>query len=118
MRGKEYLSGLQTISGHGREYLDLGPLSAPAGVLCRDHWDCFRSDIILANLLGAKAVSIGTVMEIAWAHAYRKPLVLVMEPPGEGNPHDHMMVTQAAAYRVSSLEAAFQVVVALADQLT
>jgi nucleoside 2-deoxyribosyltransferase len=116
MRGKEYLSSLKTISGHGREYLGLGPLSAPAGVLTRDHWDVFRSDVILANLLGAKAVSIGTVMEIAWAHAYRKPVVLVMEPQEEGNPHDHMMITQAVGYQVPSLEAALELVVVLADQ--
>jgi len=111
LRGKEYLTTLGKLSGNGREYLDISALSNPPGVLTRDHWDCRRADAILANLLGATHVSIGTVMEIAWAHAYHKPLVLVMEP--EGNPHDHMMLTQVAGFQVKTLDEGLTVIKAL-----
>lgn len=77
------------------------PLSCDRGIMTRDHWDCQTADLIFANLLGAKSVSQGTVMEIAWAHAYRKPLIIIME--AEGNLHDHPMVRAAIDYRVTTL---------------
>jgi len=65
-------------------------------VLARDHNDVLRSDAILINFLGAKTVSIGTVMEVAWAHAYRKPTVLIMEE--NNNLHDHAMVREVCPF--------------------
>ncbi len=115
MRGKEYMSHLKSISGTGKEYAHLGALSTPRGVLTRDFFDCTRCDMVLANLLGAKAVSIGTVMEIAWAFQARRPVVCVMEP--EGNPHEHMMVTEAIGFRVPTLEKAIHVIKATLGEL-
>lgn len=78
LRGKEYLAGLSTISGHGRDYAHLGPLSTPRGVMTRDRFDATHCDAVLANLLYATHVSIGSVMELAWADAHRIPIVAVM----------------------------------------
>ena len=112
MRGKEYLAKLEgAISGTGEEYAHLGVLSLPRGVMTRDRFDATRCDVLLVNLLGAKAVSIGSVMEIAWADAYRIPIVCVMEE--RGNPHEHMMIHEAIGYRVASLEAAVHVIKAV-----
>jgi len=110
MRGKEYLREQGRLGGHRGEYSALSALSTPAGVLARDHWDCMRADVILANLIGAEEISIGTVMEIAWAHAYRKPLVLILGP---NNPHEHMMVTEVASFRAASLEEGLRLIQAL-----
>ena len=74
MRGKSYLSSEAAIA----DSYDT-PLSCAKGIITRDRWDVERCDIVLVNLLGASRVSIGTMMEIAWADAYRKPVVLVME---------------------------------------
>lgn len=112
LRGKEYLSSLKEISGHGRDYADISPLSTPKGVLARDHWDCSRADLILFNLEDAKEVSIGTVMEISWAYAYRKPIVLIV-PRKYGHPHDHMMITAAANFIVHSLDDALDLTEAI-----
>ena len=100
LRKKEYLSGRESIATFVEE--SLSPLSTARGIMTRDHWDCMDSHLIVANLLGTQRVSIGTVMEIAWAHAYRKPLILVMEKTG--NPHDHPMITEATGFRVDNLD--------------
>jgi nucleoside 2-deoxyribosyltransferase len=84
------------------------PLSTSRGIMTRDHDDCMKADLILANLLGADRVSIGTVMEIAWAYAYRVPVVAMIEP--SGNVHDHSMIREALGYRVSDLESAIDLV--------
>lgn len=82
-------------------------LSTDRGIMARDHHDCMTSDLVFVNLLGAKEPSKGTIMEIAWAYAYRKPLVVVMEP--EGNCHEHGMIREAIDFRVASLEHAVDV---------
>lgn len=111
MRAKEYLSHLEKISGTGKEYAHMGVFSTPKGIVTRDYYDCTRCDVLLVNLLGAKIVSIGTMAEIAWAWAKRTPIVLVME--AEGNPHEHMFVTEMAGFRVATLDEALDVVVAI-----
>ena len=112
MRAKEYLASLdKPISGTGEEYAHLGVLSLPRGVMTRDRFDATRCNVLLVNLLGAKAVSIGSVMEIAWADAYRIPIVCVIEP--SGNPHELMMIAEALGYRVATLTEAVHVIKAI-----
>jgi nucleoside 2-deoxyribosyltransferase len=111
LRCKEYLDSIGELSGHGREYADRGPLSTPRGVMTRDHFDATRCDVLLVNLWGAKTVSIGTVMEIAWAHQKRTPIVAIVED--QGNVHDHMMVNEALSFRVKSLLEATNLVAAI-----
>lgn len=107
MRAKEYLAHLKTISGTGEEYFDLGVVSTPRGVITRDRFDTQRVDMVLVNLLGAKSVSIGTMIELGWADSARRPIVCAIEPTG--NPHEHMMVSELIGYRVSSLEEAIYI---------
>ena len=109
MRGKEYLAQLSgPLSGTGEEYAHLGVISAPRGVMTRDRFDATRCDVLLVNLLGADRVSIGTVMEIAWADLSRIPIVCAIEP--SGNPHEHMMIHEALGYRVPTLKEAIHIV--------
>lgn len=111
MRAKEYLATIGCISGTGEEYRHFGCLSLPRGVMTRDRFDATRCDVLLVNLLGAERVSIGTVMEIAWADAHRTPIVCAMEQ--SGNPHEHMMVQEAIGFRVDSLSDAVDVIKAI-----
>src|SRR4051812_12682585 len=67
LRGKDYLEGEPSIAAC---YENAGlVLSCERGITTRDYNDVKRSDVIVVNLLGAQKVSIGTVMEIAWAKA-------------------------------------------------
>jgi hypothetical protein len=56
-------------------------------------------------------LSIGTIMELGWADAYRKPVVVAME--AEGNLHEHPMVREAIGYRLPTLDAALAVTKAI-----
>ena len=76
-------------------------LATPDCIMTRDHWDVQTSDDIFVNLLGATKVTIGTVMEIAWAYVYRKPTILVME---DFNVHDHAMILKAGVFRAYDLD--------------
>lgn len=105
MRGKSYLSSEQAIE----DSYDT-PLSCSRGIITRDRWDVMRCDLVLANFLGAEIVSIGSVIEIAWADAYRKPLILVME---EGNLHNHAMIREIAGFWLPDLESAVDIIQSL-----
>jgi nucleoside 2-deoxyribosyltransferase len=110
MRGKEYLEAIARdtpFTADGDRYAIQGPLSTNRGIMTRDRYDALRCDVLLVNLLGAGQVSIGTVMEIAWADSRRTPIVCAMEK--EGNVHHHGMILEALGYRVPSLEEAIHI---------
>ena len=100
LRGKDYLEGSQEIAAC---YNDI-PLSCSHGIMTRDFNDCKRCDLLIVNLLGANKISIGTVMEIAWAYAFRIPTIVIIEK--NENPHDHPMVQEAMGFRVETIDEA------------
>jgi hypothetical protein len=110
LRFKDYLANLKEISGHGREYAELGVLSTPPAVLARDKHDVLRVDMLAGNFLGADRVSIGSMFEQAWAHMQHKPIAAAIEP---GTVHDHMFFNQTVGFPVTSLEALRDVVIAV-----
>jgi hypothetical protein len=95
---------------NGDEYQPFSVLSSNRGIITRDRWDATRCDVLLVNLLAAPRVSIGTVMEIAWADSKRIPIVCAMEA---GNVHEHGMVLEALGYRVPTIEQAVHLVKAI-----
>ena len=115
LRGKEdfskILRGRQRFEHlwEGDSYKGIdNPFSSAHAITHRDHWDVMNCDALLANLSEAEKVSIGTVMEIAWAYAYRKWSVVVMD---EKNIHWHGMVRTAASLVVPTLEAAVAAII-------
>lgn len=111
MRAKAYLWHVESFTADGDAYKAISVLSSDRGIMTRDRWDATRCDLLLANLLGAERVSIGTVMEIAWADLARRPIVTVIEP--SGNPHDHGMIKEAIGFRVSTLDEALALIRAI-----
>jgi hypothetical protein len=117
MRAKDYLQN-ENVVGDSYEHT---VLSSSRGIITRDRWDTTRCDIILANFLSAEQVSIGTVMELAWADLARVPSIVVMEPtlPSTGTPvrpgnvHEHSMVREATGFRVETLEEGLNVAKAI-----
>ena len=98
MRGKENLANEKKVADC---YVN-DIFSCQRGIITRDRWDTMRCDLFLANLLGAKKVSIGTVMEFAWADSQRIPVIAIMEK--QGNLHDHSMIREATGFRVETLD--------------
>jgi nucleoside 2-deoxyribosyltransferase len=80
----------------------LRPTITPKSVVTQNRLDASTSDALVVNLHGATAVSIGTVAEMAWADAARRPVIVVMEGDGS-NPHEHALVDQIAGWRFSTL---------------
>jgi nucleoside 2-deoxyribosyltransferase len=97
LRGKAFLKDEKCITES--DYPN--PIATSKGITRRDMFDTTRASCVFVNMLGTKRVSIGTVMEIAWAYNKQIPLVLVME---KGNMHEHAMILEAATYIVGTLE--------------
>jgi nucleoside 2-deoxyribosyltransferase len=110
LRAKQYLRGLDEV---GNDLLKDSyaqfPLSTNKAILHRDRHDCMKCDAVLMNLLGATNISIGTVMEVAWADAARVPVILVMEKDGS-NPHEHGLMVEACGFRVDNLDEGIRMV--------
>lgn len=104
MRHKEYLAatGKAGDTPLADSYEDT-ILSSQRGIFYRDRFDCQRADLVLVNMLGSERVSIGTVMEIAWANANNIPIVLAM---AAGNVHEHSMLREACGFRTASFDEA------------
>ena len=73
----------------------------------RDYFDCTRSTLVLVNLEGTERVSIGTVMEIAWAYQAKIPTIVVCP---KGNIHHHVMLDECSTYQVETLDEAIALV--------
>jgi nucleoside 2-deoxyribosyltransferase len=99
LRGKEHVAKEAVLKDSYPEHL----LSSPQGTITRDRYDVSRCDALFVNFLKAERVSIGTIMEMAWADARRIPIILAME---KGNIHDHAFVRQVAAYITADLDEA------------
>lgn len=108
LRGKEFIHQL-TAQGDGKvadHYAHV--LATPKGIVGRDRNDVRRCDAILVNFLGATTVSIGTVMEVAWADAFGKPIIMAMEAQ---NLHRHSMIETVTPWIVEDLDQAVAVAV-------
>lgn len=106
LRSKSYLGNLSG-EGDGKKIADYYsdysrfPLSSKRGIMMRDSFDVRRADAILVNLLDAQKISIGTVMEIAWAWDHQKPIVCICQP---GHIHTHSMLDEAISLTAENLD--------------
>jgi len=69
------------------------PVSTNHAIFNRDRWMVDQSDIVYANLMGSERVSIGTMMELAWASDKGKHVIVAMD---KENVHRHAFVLEAA----------------------
>ena len=106
MRAKDYLRKETNVDGNKLkdQYAEY-PLSTMKAITTRDRADCMGADLVIMNLLGAKIVSIGSVLEVAWADAARVPVILVMEKDGT-NVHEHGMIREMCGFHVETLDEA------------
>ena len=100
LTAKPYLSQEQKLQMH-YDY----PASTEHAISDKDHWCVRQSDVILADLSGVDKASIGSCFELAWAQAYGKLVLTVME---DGNVHEHPMVTEATTIRYRKLDDAIE----------
>ena len=72
-------------------------------IATRDRFDIARCDLVIVNLKGTTNISIGSVGEIFWADAYRKPVILVRE---HKNIHTHAMLDALVGWIFDDLDEA------------
>ena len=106
MRNKEMLEEETSMSPLGYDH----PLTTQRGVMTRDHNDCIHADLVFVNLLGPKRVSIGTVMELAWAWEKRIPIVCLME---KDNCHQHIMLRETMDYPLEDVDSGIEIAKAI-----
>jgi len=105
MRGKAFLLNAGVL--HSGTY-DANVISSGKGIMRRDHFDCTRASAVLVNLLGSgERISIGTVMEVAFAYDHKIPVICVME---QDNKHNHVMFNEGCTYVVRTLEEAVELI--------
>ena len=117
MRAKIVLSGQNggNISTNYRDYSHNGTFFTSRGIMTRDFNDVKRCDALLVNLLGARTISAGTVMELGWAYMLQKPAIVAIEDIG--NIHgDHPMIVEAMPFRVTTLDEAIDAVAVLLNR--
>lgn len=119
MRGKDFLKNSGVLVGDPDMYPQHAMATAK-GIMTRDGNDVATCDLMVGYFLGAEKASVGTAIEFGLAHAYRKPVILVIEPNGELydytnakdgtvkkiNPHWHGMIQAIAGYIVPTIEEA------------
>lgn len=110
MRAKEFLKDLPSMPSD-TSAADPHGIGLPRGFVTRDRLDLSRCDVVLMNLTGAERVSIGTMVEVGWADAFRKPVVLVIEP--QGNIMEHGFIRQLTQYQVPDLKTGIETVAAI-----
>ena len=112
LRGKEYIKDNPEIKDSYPEY----QFSTSKCIMLRDFHDVQTADAVVVYLKGARKVSIGTVMEIAWAYQRRIPVIAIIEPFTEHktgfqesvgpNIHEHAMLNEAFWYRFETIQEA------------
>ena len=102
LRGKEAL-GVWGILTTG-PYAWVSNLATSKAIMARDYNDCRTADLIIADLTHQK-VSIGTVMEIAFAYAHRVPVIGILVQNGSPM-SNHVMLQEATPFRAYSLNEA------------
>jgi hypothetical protein len=114
LRGKSYLKDVGKIDDSTQKspgYRDF--LASDQAIMARDSFDTLTCDAVFVNLLGATRVSIGTVMEIAWAWEKRKPIVICME---SNNLHNHPMIRSSSPFVTTDLDSGIDLIKLIFDR--
>jgi hypothetical protein len=102
MLGKRYLRNEVKYRAEG--YTNF-PVSTNHAIKERDRWMVSTSDIVFVDFTGAKAISIGCCMELAWADLLGKHSIIVMD---EDKFHNHAFVLDCADIIFNTYEEAIK----------
>lgn len=106
LRKKEFLTNTEDLTWQDSHCVEL--MGTRKAILARDYQDCTKADALLVNFLRDGPISIGTVLEMAWAYELRIPVVLMA--PEDSVYCRHPMLGEMVAFRVGSLEAGLEAI--------
>jgi nucleoside 2-deoxyribosyltransferase len=72
-------------------------MTTEKAITTRDRNDVMTCDLMFVNLHKVTRYSLGTMIELGWADAWRKPIVAIME---EGNIHEHAMTNDMINFKI------------------
>jgi len=110
MTGKEELRVETEYKAYGYE----SPIASNHAIIERDRWMVENSDIIFVDLINSDHVSIGCMMELAWAHQLGKHTVIALQ---KENIHEHAFVLEAADIRYETYEDAIEYLINLGNSI-
>ena len=87
--------------------------SQPKMIVAKDFLDIDMCDIVLANFLGFKKVSQGTVAELGYAYGRGKPIITIMEP---NNVHDSLFIKEMSDAVLDNIDDAVAVIGSLLSE--
>lgn len=111
MTAKEYLRTEKKLRAYDYSH----PISTNHHAIERDRWMVKQSSVVYVNLMHAKEVSIGCMMELAWAHD--NGIYSVVSMP-EDSVHRHAFVLEAADLVLDSHDAAIGYLIRLFNSTT
>lgn len=94
-------NGIKPNTIMSKQELFHDPTLSDTAILYRDNWMVRKADIIFANLLNTKNVSIGSVAELAWAWDHHKHIVLCMQ---EDSMHNHAFIRAMSPIRYNTFD--------------
>ncbi len=106
MRGKDYLLHELTL----KDSYEDSVTSKSKSIIERDSFDVCRCDILILNLLNAKSISIGSMIELGWATApssHKRIVITIME---DDSIHEHRFIRELSAWVVPDVESAIDIV--------
>lgn len=98
MRDKLHLSASEELPRQDASRV----LCRAPSIVARDFNDLRAADLVLANLLDTRRISIGTLVELGYAAALGKPVVVVLSLTDPAYTHPFVLETAAAV--VETLE--------------
>lgn len=106
MRMKDWTRRMERIEGEYQEAAgeDYRITGAPMAIRTRDHFDVKNADMLFVYLpreMIKRRPSWGTAIEIGWASAYQKPIVLVTD---DANLANHPLILGSVGWIVPTLE--------------
>lgn len=111
MCAKSYLINEEKFKSTGYD----NPLSTDHAIIERDRWMVIQSDVVFVNFYNAKSrISIGSLMELAWAHDHGKHTVTIMQ---EKNIHRHAFVLESSDVVYTDEKSAFDYLEKLAKSI-
>lgn len=113
MRGKEHAlrdhAGDKPLPATG--YPEGDDLLTDRGIVARDLLDIRRVDLVFCNLdISADRVSVGTMVEIGYAHALGKPILFIMGKATPWGLYSHPFISEVGSFFTNNLDTAVAMV--------
>lgn len=108
--GSDRYGGCETNGKPANEIYTDPRFGVPKAIKSKNYIDVHVCDVVVAYLpkeANDRRPSYGTIMEIAWAHEARKPVILVSDDPAV---YGHPVIAESVQWSVRTLDEAYDII--------